>query len=174
MFVYLWSEVIYFFFWEDILLLGWLFFIQQNKLWHFYWVLGALFLWRPHSWASGIVWRHWTSAPSWLTHGFQGKDAEEALVVVAQILVGGQGANLCPLTVTEATMSPRDLECLQKHLPELPSFVNIFLGNRGQGRPSLSYLQNAWINVFSGFTEHRSSLRSERLRCCADEDGRPE
>lgn len=31
---------------------------------------------------------HWTSAPSWLTHGFQGKDADEALVAVAQILVG--------------------------------------------------------------------------------------
>lgn len=76
--------------------------------------------------------------PSWLTHGFKGKDADEALVVVTQILVGGQGVNLCPLTVTEATMSPRDLECLQKHLRELPSFVNIFLGNHGQDCPSLS------------------------------------
>lgn len=28
-------------------------------------------------------------------------------------------------------MSPAELECLQKHLPELTSFVNISLGNHG-------------------------------------------
>lgn len=40
-------------------------------------------------------------------------------------------------------MSPRGLECHQKHLPELPSFVNISLGNHGQDLPSLSYAQCA-------------------------------
>lgn len=28
-------------------------------------------------------------------------------------------------------MSPAELECLQKHLPELPSLANISLGNHG-------------------------------------------
>lgn len=50
-------------------------------------------------------------------------------------------------------MSPREPECLQKHLAKLPSFINIFLRNHGQDLPSLNYVQNTWINVFSGYTE---------------------
>lgn len=98
------------------------------------------------------------SCTSWVTHGFHEmsglprRHAGEAYGLVGAVIK----VHACVLWQSApATMSPREFQCLQNYLPELPFAVNILFGIHGQDLPP-------WAICRSCIAKHGISLPSER------------